>query len=392
MVLSLLYFIIVSSIQAQYHNAWTDYTGAGITVGVGESSHPAFEHEDLDHIGFHVISEGVPDNHATSVCAIIAADNPFDGRYDGLAKEVDIVWDFQRNIYENVGTYWKMHRMCVTNNSYVNGLANSSYAHQAQTIDSLSLLYDSVLHVVASGNNATAYYSGIQSGKNVLTVGNMNHDRKRYGTSPRVAGIGGRLYIDIMAVGIDISSAGATRQYIRRSGSSQAAPFVTAAAAILCEAMGGPQPNALLRNLLCNNAYDIHARGPDYKSGYGSLNLRSAINNSGNVIEGVIGPGERHEYTVALDLNRSRIMLSWNDAPSAPGALGQILINDLDLEVNGVLPCVARPLPNDDDRTYLTMRDSLHTLEQVRVNADSAFIVVSAHDVRDSTRYFVTWN
>lgn len=80
---------------------------------------------------------------------------------------------------------------------------------------------------------------------------------------------------DITAPGVDIISLSAGTHYQTSSGTSSAAPFVSAAAALLRSAFPAASATTI-RHVLLQSARDIDAPGPDPRSGAGILDIGAA--------------------------------------------------------------------------------------------------------------------
>jgi hypothetical protein len=187
------------------------------------------------------------------------------------------------------------------------------------------------------GSNASA--------KNVVTVGATNGGKAMSSFSSWGPTRDGRVKPEVCAPGVNLYSTLPDNKYGRMSGTSMAAPVVTGSLAVLCELWrnqtGEDPSNALLRNIIAITATDYGSRGPDYKYGFGVINvdkaaqLIAANQNGGVIVEGVVNKSNRTQrYTLQLYGSPAsrNVCLAWTDPPARPDAY-QTLVNDLDLRV-----------------------------------------------------------
>jgi subtilisin family serine protease len=80
--------------------------------------------------------------------------------------------------------------------------------------------------------------------------------------------------VDLAAPGTDILSTGAGGGYYKESGTSEAAPFVSALAGLL--ASKGKTASEI-RQRMQSSATDLGASGVDPKFGHGRINARRAL-------------------------------------------------------------------------------------------------------------------
>ncbi|MHC5110736.1 MAG: S8 family serine peptidase [Planctomycetota bacterium] len=196
----------------------------------------------------------------------------------------------------------------------------------------------------------------------------------------------GRLKPDLVAPGCQITDDyGVTSTtllggYDSICGTSMSTPTVTGGAALLLEAYSTAYPgrelpgNAMLKAILVQTAQDIDRPGPDYRSGFGLVQIADAIDvvRSGNHNEDEIAESQVHGYFLDVTDSREpvRVTLAWDDPPAAPLA-EFALVNDLDLRVTDPTGQRHYPWTLDPLRPQLPatrdQRDSLNNVEQVFV-------------------------
>ena len=146
---------------------------------------------------------------------------------------------------------------------------------------------------------------------------------------------------------------GTSAFYSMISGSSQAAPQVSGAAALVrhwYDRTEGTEPSpALTKALLINTATDLAggstgkgatiAAGPNTDQGWGRVNVGAALDSTPReyrdqlVADRFGGPGATHSHTYAVQnaAKPVKVTLAWTDAPGP--ASGNAWVNNLDLEV-----------------------------------------------------------
>lgn len=123
-----------------------------------------------------------------------------------------------------------------------------------------------------------------------LTVGSVAADGERAGSSSFGSPDDEVLKPDLMAPGADIVSCDRRgKGAVEMSGTSMAAPHVTAAIALLQEAAPELPPQALYE-VLRSTAKDLGAEGPDHENGHGLLDVPAAV---AAVLEGKDPGGSR---------------------------------------------------------------------------------------------------
>ncbi len=205
--------------------------------------------------------------------------------------------------------------------------------------------------IVAAGNErndgdcAIAARSGYASvpppgtAKNVITVGAINTNNSSMTTFSGYGPVDdGRVKPDLVAGGCQSSYnysiwstwPGDTYGAAYYCGTSMATPAVSGAVALLIESWGaggdGPWPSTL-KALLLGTADDLGNPGPDYRFGYGGMNVKRAVDRIGfaTVIEDSVGHGGVREWTfpVPAGFAELKVTLVWDDpAGTRPGESG----------------------------------------------------------------------
>ncbi|MBB3054949.1 S8 family serine peptidase [Mucilaginibacter gotjawali] len=214
-----------------------------------------------------------------------------------------------------------------------------------------------------SSNGAYDVISSTGNAKNILTVGAVNPLPNGPANSNDISIAyfsswgptdDGRVKPDIVADGVDVTSAGAasSSSYVTMSGTSMAAPNVTGSLYLLQEYYakkhsGGFMRAATLKGLACHTAFDAGNAGPDYIYGWGLLDMKKAaqvLTNSGSgslLAEATLPQGQTQSYNVIASGNGLlSATISWTDPAGQANADGVVnsripkLVNDLDIRVN----------------------------------------------------------
>lgn len=269
--------------------------GKGVTIGIGDDADPT-GHVDLrDRVINH--AAGLQQTHGTHVAGIAAGGGLKDPVFQGVAPQATIVAQLFNGIFLNAAQYIADYHMVVTNNSWGNITDECDltgvYDTYSKLMDDISVQYPYLLHVFAAGNDGNftcnAYpkqyhtiVSGHQSAKNVISVGWAEKNMTASAFSSIGPTADGRLKPEIISQGSGLRSTAPNNDYFTDWGTSMAAPTVAGGAALLIEKYrlmnGGADPKSgLIKALLMNGARDIENPAPDYKSGYGYLNLVRSV-------------------------------------------------------------------------------------------------------------------
>ncbi|MBS1978738.1 MAG: S8 family serine peptidase, partial [Bacteroidetes bacterium] len=240
--------------------------------------------------------------------------------------------------------------------------------------------------------------------KNILTVGAVNKLFSPY-TGPTDVLMtsfsswgptdDGRIKPDIVAPGVQLFSSfydgtSATNVYKSLDGTSMATPTVTGSLALLQQLYkslnsGNYMRSATLKALAIHTARESgSSRGPDYKFGWGLLNVEGAaglILNEDNqnifIQESVLANGQTYEVDLGIPKIGKKITatLVWTDPAATPPAPSlnpttKMLVNDLDLRLvddggNLRFPWTMNPAsPNAAaDSTKDNFRDNVEKIE-----------------------------
>lgn len=391
-------------------------SGSGMTIGHGDNG--SFNHVDLNDrvTNFDIYTGG---NHSAHTAGTEAGAGLLNPIRRGLAPEASILNEDFFDIITHAPSYYTGNSMRVTNNSYATLDAApdctqvGDYNIYSQESDNSTITYPDLLHVFAAGNYGTTSCppngnynnlpDGPQCAKNTIAIGALLSGE---GTAP--AGYTSKGPTDDNRLKPEISTIGTATScidgnaYAGSSGTSMAAPSVTAAVALMQEAYtaahGGTfPPAALIKAILCNTSDELGAEGPDFITGYGKLNINNAVRHAvnGNHVLTSISQGGSQDVAITVPSGTAKlaVTLAWTDPSGNPLVLNQ-LVNDLDLEVIGpsgtTLPWFISGIGQPAQRAV----DNLNNLEQVTIlnpTPGSYTLRVKGTSVVGSQQYALTY-
>jgi len=372
--------------------------GAGITIGVGDNVSGIYHVDLMDRIVNYNPSSYT--NHGVHINGIAGGAGLVDPKGEGMATAARLTNHYFSDVLNVTPEISSIYNVIATNNSYSaqqSSCENSGiYNALSVGLDKLCNDYPAVLQVFAAANNGLfdcppyptgfgTIAGGYQPAKNNLVVASTDKWYVNAENSSRGPVRDGRLKPEISAVGKDVNSTTKTDEYLVASGTSMACPQVTAAAALLAERMkqlnGTTKPRAdLLKTLLINGSTDIGNTGPDFRFGFGFLNVeRSLIMlDSNRYVTGTVQNGMQTTHTIDVPANTAqlKVTLCWHDAPGSPMA-SKVLVNDIDLEVTEPGSTVHKPMvldhtPENINKPAVEKEDRLNNTEQVVINFPAA--------------------
>lgn len=248
----------------------------------------------------------------------------------------------------------------------------------------------------------------VGTAKNVLTVGAVNDAVSggvRWLANASMAAFScwgptddGRIKPDIVANGVALYSCAATSDtsYLTQSGTSMATPNAAGSATLLCEYYGRLFPGQYMRastikGLIIHTADDLDNPGPDYRTGWGLMNVKAAADHlkayhdlptAKGVVEALLdGATPTATYRLTWDgYSPIRVTLCWTDPPATEKTglddPSPRLVNDLGLRLIGpdgsttYYPYVLDPANPTAPAT--TGDNTLDNVEQVCLNSPPA--------------------
>ncbi len=401
-------------------------SGNGVRVGIWDGGSVRSTHQELTGRVTLRNSSAAVDDHATHVAGTIGASGA-QAAAKGMASSVRIDsydWnsDYAEMTAAGAASATDSTRIPISNHSYGYGAVAADmgrYEAEARSTDSVAVSLPFYLPFWAAGNEQTDLPSlgGFQSitfnglAKNVLTVGAVN-DAVSAGVRLPSAGTmsgfsswgpcdDGRVKPDVVANGVGVYSSVGTGNaaYDTYDGTSMATPSAAGSSALLAqlyarEFSGQMIRASTLKALLIHTADDLGNPGPDYRFGWGLINVKAAADlilahkaslASPKIVEGnVTNSAKTRTHTFVWDgVSPIRATLVWTDPAGVAQTLADSrtpnLVNNLDLRItapNGstvhnpfVMPFVGTWTTASMNASATTGKNNVDNVEQVRVAA-----------------------
>lgn len=357
-----------------------------------------------------------PNSHGTDIADIVgAANNINEYEGQGMAPGVKII---AMNGNANIGytdavapNHAAGYKPLVANHSVGWSVGQAGYNSASAALDNATYTYPTFIQSYSAGNSGATgethnsmvfpdYQSitgDIKTNKNNFTVGSNGKIAQIVGFSSFGPTLDGRVKPDLCAEGT--------------GGTSYAAPSNTGMAAVMFEVYANTYNEAVrsdvVKAVMMNTTIDMYTKGIDFKTGYGQINPRRAVESLSSknlakdysVPQGTTG-FVSHKIEIPEGTAEARILLYWHDYPGTPGA-AKALVNDLDLEVatpsgDIIYPWVLNPRPERVKDLPTQKRDSLNNVEQVTFENPAAgtytIRVKGKSVVRGPQKFVITWD
>ena len=344
-------------------------------------------------------SSNINNDHGDHVSGTIMGAGNLDPTTKGMADGSFLyVFGSSNNNYDDVPMLYQNQDVIITSKSYSNG-CNAGYTSLAKDLDEQINLYPSLTHVFSAGNDgnsdcgygAGAGWGNVTGGhkqaKNVIAVANLTQISNLAGSSSRGPAADGRIKPDVGAKGTSVNSTLPNNTYDSFTGTSMACPGVAGCMAQLYHAykeINGNinPPSALMKCIVLNSADDLGNPGPDFKHGWGEINVLRGLSilENGNYESGTISQGQDEDYyiNVPAGTKEIKVMVYWHDKEASANS-SIALVNDLDITLltpagNILFPWVLDPTPNPTNLNTLATQgiDNLNNMEQITIKNPSA--------------------
>ena len=395
--------------------------GDGVNVGIWDGG-AIGSHLDFFPIGRVTQVENVGSSaHSTHCAGTILGRGLIDPFARGMAPNAQLFsYDFNGNVPNEIAAAIPTYSLAVSSHSYggsatcgVNGIS-IAYSGTSRATDLNLNSFPNHIHVHSAGNSqatcAGGWYTITGSGKsaknNILVAALTSTDgMTSFSSFGPVQD--GRVKPDISSMGNNVfSTTTPDNSYTFMSGTSMATPGVAGSVSLLVQRYrqlnsNANPPSALIKNTVLNTAQDLGNVGPDYKFGYGRIDVleaarvleqnRYAVNNIGN------GTTQEITITVPAGATRLNVMLVWND-PAGTANAATPLVNNLDLTVvNGSTTNLPWVLDKNNPANPATAGvDVVSNVEQVTINTPAAGVYTvrvtgSAVTTATNQEYTLTW-
>ena len=380
--------------------------GQGVRVGIWDGN--VWPHTDFGqrlHTEQWENTRQASLRHGTHVAGTIAGAGVLEPLAKGIAPAVDLyAYNYSMvSVAQDALTMQQAHRdkqVSISSNSY--GVNLSEYCKywkdisynafgRETDIDRLAYENPNFLLVFSVGNDRGAcsahpqWTTTTKRNKNALLVGASTHLDVSTSFSSTGPMDDGRLAPHVLALGEQVYSSAPHNAYATITGTSQACPAVSGLAALLTQQYKlthGDQlpPAALLRAIIMNTATDVEQPGPDYTSGFGTVNAQAASRALDRewFAEGHVAQDEEKSTTIQVPSGASslRVMLVWDDPASTPRQYAykeSPMVNDLDLSVEGVRPFILDPA--NPAKPAIRDVDDRNNVEQVLLSVEGKISV-----------------
>ncbi len=333
--------------------------GENMSIGVVDGGAVRDTHKEFMTNGYSRIinkSDVETNLHSTHVAGTITA-NGTDSSLRGMANKATIYsYAFSDTAFaESFLKLYSEDGVLLSNHSYgySDKIRLGEYDSDAATQDRAVSNNPFINVFEAAGNDGkVAGYAdyGIIKGpgnsKNIFTIGALNF------TSTNVAELSstgpvndGRIKPDLCVRGERIKSttdeSDTSSTYM--SGTSMATPAATGSAALIMQQYrrvtgGFDVRHDVLKSIMVNTAVDKENRGPDYKVGFGMIDVKAAVDvvktistKNSLVTVSKVSNSQEKEYNFKLSsASKFKTTLCWVDVEANPSS-AKTLVNDLDL-------------------------------------------------------------
>ncbi len=401
------------------------FDGTGVTAAIADDG--SISHIDFKGRLTDLTEQGQAGNHGDMTSGICVGAGNLDPVIRGMGSGAHLVlFDI---FGSSLGDYPQIVNAVDNYNNHDVVIVSTSYSQGCNDYNTFSQEGDMLLHnnqqlifCFSAGNNNgndCGYGAGGQwgnitggykQGKNVTTCANIDAFGVIDNTSSHGPASDGRIKPDISANGKDQMSTDEANGYQVGGGTSAASPGVAGCYTQLYQAYksmnGGANPDgALIKACILNSANEIGNPGPDYKFGWGQINVKRAYSTlaDGHYLSSTLSQGNTNTHTISVPAGTAqvKVMVYWNDVEGDPAAL-KALVNNIDLTITDptsatLLPLVLDPTPNATtlNANAVPGVDTLNNMEQVTIDAPSAGTytvnVIGTEVPQGPQSYYVVW-
>jgi hypothetical protein len=268
--------------------------------------------------------------------------------------------------------------------------------------------WSTTVRPVDGGDDGYDCISWRGNAKNILTVGALTAQGQMSNFSSWGPTDDGRIKPDLVAKGVDVYSAGAGSDvdYYSNTGTSMASAMVSGAVGLLLQHQENLNPGVVLRSatmkgLLIHSADDLisGAPGPDYRYGWGLVDIESAANimsnNSATAGLHIYEQTITDQQQISIQVQASgdaplRATIAWTEVPGTPPSpslnpTDLMLVNDLDMRItdpsnNVFFPYILNPAdPGQPASTGDNFRDNVEMVHIPNPQEGAIYTVTITH-------------
>lgn len=362
------------------HHQYPGLGGTGMSICIKEN---LFDTNDIDfknRITSLELASTHVDMHATNMATISAGGGNSSHTAKGVAWDAYISSSDFIRLTPDPDQHFVSHNISVQNHAYGTGIENY-YGMETFLYDESTNRLPWLVHVFSSGNigdqtPSEGKYAGLaglanitgqfKQSKNTITVGATDSLDQVVPLSSHGPAYDGRIKPEIVAYG--------------HGGSSGAAAIVSGISILIqqayMETFGELPPSSLVKAVLINTANDIGTKGPDFKSGFGSVNAINAIHSiyENRFMIQTLSEGETISipFMIPGQLESAEFTIAWND-PAAEILSSKALVNNLDIELEYIasgerwLPWILSSFPHPDSLSGPASQgvDTLNNVEKI---------------------------
>lgn len=370
-------------------NGIRNYDGSGINIGHGDDGNIGPHIDFTGRIVFNRSGTSSGD-HGDHVAGTILGGGNLNPNGMGMAPGAGLVYSSYPSNYTSIDQDYINYQVRITASSYSNG-CNAGYTSTTQQVDQDVVQNPKLMHVFSAGNSGTSdcgygagsgwgnITGGHKLGKNVIASANITSSDLIASSSSRGPSNDGRIKPDVSAHGTDVFSTVENNLYASYTGTSMACPGVAGSLAVMAQAFkqthsGVEADGGLLKAIMMNTADDLGNAGPDFKYGFGRVNVQRAVEviENNQFTERQISQGGQVQQSIQVPngVAQLKVMVYWTD-PAASPTSGRALVNNLDVVLQGGsqswLPWVLNPTPNSTALNSAAVRavDTLNNVEQI---------------------------
>lgn len=322
--------------------------------------------------------------------------------------------------WDSIYTQYYSEDIVITSTSYSDG-CNAGYTTLARELDQQIWDMPQLIHVFSAGNNGgvdcnygagTAFGNvtgGHKHSKNSIAVGNLDFIDNLNSSSSVGPVHDGRMKPEVCAVGTSVYSTVNDHTYAYKTGTSMSCPAVSGTFSQLYQAYrdiyGSTPYSGMMKCVMMNTCDDLLNPGPDFKTGYGRINGRRALDviESNQMLMDSVDNAQSntHTITVPSGVAQVRVMIYWHDFPAAANA-NVALVNNLDMTMTTPQAAIVQPWVLDYTPTVAALNanavpgtDIRNNHEQITLNVPAAgtyTVTIAGTSVPMGPQpYFITW-